>query len=400
MKKLVSWALIMALLSLFLVACSPTEAPSGAKVECPIKVGIITSQSGSHAKFGEAQMRGYELAVEEINAAGGILGCEVELVVEDDASEAANAQVAVEKLATEVNVPIIVGAYSSAATFPASGVAEEYEVPFLVPTAATDSITAQGYKWVFRICAPSAVYAGTVLDFAEAVGKPATLAIIYENTTFGSSTAEAAQADAETRGIQIVAYEAYEAGSPDYKPTLTRVKDANPDAIFFVSYLADATLLMRQCEELDLNPKLYLAGGAGFSLPEFPEQAGENAEYTTSVTQWTPDVDWPGAAQFTQKFTDKYGLAPQYHSAETYAALYVVKDALERAGSLDRTAIRDALKATDTNTIFGPIKFDEKGQNTHPMLVTQVLQGEFVTVFPLEYKAQDAVVPVPSWSDR
>ena len=384
---------------------APSDSASQADTSEPIEIGVITSLTGSEAKFGEAHMRGYEIALEEINAAGGVLGRPLKLVVEDDASKPENAISAAEKLATQTKVPLIIGSYTSAATLPAAQTATKYQVPFIVPTAAADNITEFGSKYVFRINSPSSEYANTAINFLMDQVKPQTLAIIYENTNFGTSTAQPAKELAEKAGIQVVAFEGYAKGAPDFKPMLSQVKSKNPDAVLFVSYLLDATLLMRQIRELDFNPKVYIGAGAGFSTPEFvrEEGAGKDAEYTFSATLWTTDVTWKGAREFTEQFIERYGVEPAYHSAETHAALYLVKDVLERAGSLDRQAVRDALAATDLDpdaTIFGPVKFDEKGQNAHPMLVTQVQNGQYVTVWPREYAAADPILPTPTWSER
>ena len=394
-RRLLSLVLLLALVLSFSAGVYAQEE------EEPVRIGIVTSLTGSHARFGEAQLRGYELALDAINEAGGILGRPVELVIMDDTSDPETTQLMVERLITEEGVSVIIGAYSSSATLPAVGVANDYEVPMVVPTAATNAITEQGYEWVFRINAPSSVYASTMLDFLAEMGGVENLAVIYENTAFGSNTAEAVEEYADELGLNVVDMEAYEAGSPDYRPVLTRVKDSDPDAIFFVSYLADATLLMQQAEEIDLDVQAFAAGGAGFSLPDFPANAGENAEFTLSVTQWTPEVAWPGAAEFTEAFEEAYDVAPQYHSAETYAALFVVADAIERAGTADDPeAIRDALRETDMDTVFGPVKFDENGQNAHPMLVTQVINGEFVTVWPPDAASMEPIYPVPAWAER
>jgi branched-chain amino acid transport system substrate-binding protein len=159
---------------------------------------------------------------------------------------------------------------------------------------------------------------------------------------------------------------------------------------------------MQQSKELDLNVEAFAAGGAGFSLPDFPKNLGPNAEFTLSVTQWTPDVTWTGAADFTKAYMAAYGNeVPQYHAAQAYAALFVVADAIQRAGKADDpTAIRDALRQTKIDTIFGPIAFDKTGQNDHPMLVTQVVQGKFVTVWPTDVATTKPIYPAPKWADR
>src|SRR5262249_12109293 len=161
-------------------------------------------------------------------------------------------------------------------------------------------------------------------------------------------------------------FEAYDQGATDFTPLLTRVKSLNPDSVMMVSYLADATLLMRQSKELDFNPKVFAAGGSGVSLPDFLKRAGDAAEYTIPLTQWTPDGQWPGSREWAEKFRSIYKSEPGYHSVQAYVSLKMLADAIGRAGSTDRTAIRDAIKATNIDsTIFGPIRFDENGQNDH-----------------------------------
>lgn len=422
MRKVSQRALALLVATVLLAGCgaaktqqpAPAPATPAGQAEAPkpsspfpaeIEIGVITSMTGSEAKFGEAHMRGYQLALDEINAAGGVMGSKLKLVVEDDASKPENAISAVEKLATQNKLPLLIGSYSSAATLPAAQTATKYQVPLIVPTAAADNITGFGSKYVFRINSPSSEYASTAVNFLIEQVKPKTVAIIYENTNFGTSTAQPAKKLAEEAGIKVVAFEGYSKGAPDFKPLLTKVKGLNPEVVFYVSYLLDATLLMRQARELDFNPQVYLGAGAGFSTPEFvrSEGAGKDAEFTFSATLWTTDVVWKGTKEFAAKFKEKYGVEPAYHSAETHAALYLVKDVLERAKSLDRNALRDALAATNMGpdaTIFGPMKFNDKGQNAHPMLVTQVQNGEYVTVWPATYASAKPILPTPEWSKR
>jgi branched-chain amino acid transport system substrate-binding protein len=379
------------------VGVSVTATPAE---EMPIGIGVVTSISGSLAMFGQAHLQGYDLALQEINDGGGVLGRPVRLVFEDDGSEPAMAATAVEKLATVDQVPLILGSYSSSATLLAAGMAERHQVPFIIPTAAADEITRQGYRWIFRINAPAAVYIETLLDFLDEIAPPSRLAIVFENTGFGTSVAEAAERQARARGISVVAYHAYRTGAGDFRPLLAEVEASRPDVVIFVSYLEDAVALMVQSRELDFSPGIFAAAGAGFSLPDFPLLAADAAEFSVSVTQWTPDVGWPGAADFAGRFEAKYGYLPQYHSAEAYAALLLAADALRRAGSLEHEAIRHSLQLSDLLTVFGPIRFDQQGQNDHPMLVTQVVDGRFVTVYPPDVAVQTAVYPAPTWNNR
>ena len=388
---------IAILCSLFLSCRNGEQKPSNTG---PIPVGIISSFTGAEARFGQAHRNGYEMALDEINAAGGVLGRNLELIYHDDTSKADPAMSAVEELAENASVAAILGAYTSSSTFPATAVADRYQIPMIVPTAVTDEITRQGYKWIFRVCAPAASYGQGMVEFLRDAAGATRLAIVYENTQFGSSVARAALEWAPGGGIEVVAFEAYDSGATDFTPLLTRVKSENPDAALFVSYLADATLLMRQSKEIDFNPKVFTAGGSGFSLPDFLKGAGDTAEYTISITQWTPDAQWTGSREWAAKFRERYGSEPGYHAVQAYVALKILADAITRAGTVGRTAIRDALRTTSMDSIFGPISFDEKGQNAHPVAITQVLNGKFVTVYPPSAAIRLPVVPTPPWRAR
>src|SRR5262249_45471051 len=158
-------------------------------------------------------------------------------------------------------------------------------------TATADNVMDSRSPWVFRICAGAADYARTTIEFLQHFGAPKTMAILFENTNFGQANMRAMRVAAKAAGIALVAVEPYEAKSPDYKAVLQRVKQANPEVIYFCSYLLDAGTLMRQAREIDLNPKYYTSAGTGFAAAEFPTSkgAGNNAEYTFSVSQWLPE---------------------------------------------------------------------------------------------------------------
>jgi branched-chain amino acid transport system substrate-binding protein len=257
---------------------------------------------------------------------------------------------------------------------------------------------------VFRICAGSGAYAVATVEFLQARHAPPKMAIVYENTNFGQSNAQAMDAAAKDAGIQVVAREAYQASSPDYKSLLQRVKAADPAVIYFASYLLDAGTLMRQAAQIGLNPQYYTSAGTGFAAAEFPttdKGAGQFAEYTFSVSQWLPTAQWKGSKAFDEAFLKKAGSHPAYHAMEAYASLLTAAAVLERTSSVSPTAIRDGLKSIDLpDTPFGPVKFDERGQNHHPVLITQIIGGEYKVVYPPEAAEAQAIVPTPSWSAR
>ncbi|HXZ80181.1 MAG TPA: ABC transporter substrate-binding protein [Terriglobales bacterium] len=370
-----------------------------------IRIGVITSLTGSNAAFGQAHKNGYTIALKEINDKGGILGKQVELDYYDDQSKPDQAVQGVSKVVDQDHVPVILGAYSSESTRAILPVVTQKNVPLIIPTAVADNVMETGSPWIFRICAGSGSFARSTLDFLQKNGAPKTLAIVYENTNFGQSNDKSMKSTVEKADwIKLLDEEAYQASSPDYKSLLQRVKAKQPDVIYFASYLLDASTLMRQAEQVSLNPKYYTSAGTGFAAAEFPTQdkgAGKYAEYTYSVSQWLPSAKWKGSAEFDQKYVQLVGSHPAYHGMEAYAALLTAAAAIDAAKSAQPQAIRDALKNLNlSDTPFGPVKFDAKGQNAHPVLVTQVQGGQYKVVWPPDAAETKPIIPTPEWSKR
>src|SRR3989338_4460321 len=361
-------------------------AGSQQDADSAFKIGIITSLTGSAAAFGQAHKNGYTIALDELNAAGGVMGKKIELVYYDDQTRPDQAVQGVNKLVDQNHVPIILGAYSSENTRAIVPAVNQKNVPLVMPTATADNVLETGSPWVFRICAGSTAYATATVDFLKAMDAPRSLAIASRNPTFGESSREAMDRVARAAGFDVVDSEAYQASSPDYKALLQRVKARNPGVIYFASYLLDASTLMRQASQANLNPQFYTSAGTGFAAADFPTRdkgAGPYAEYTFSVSQWLPTARWKGSMEFDEAFFKLTGTHPAYHAMEAYAALLTAAAAIKQANSAQPAAIRDALKAIDLpETPFGPIKFDEHGQNPHQVLITQVLDGKYKVVYP------------------
>ncbi|MCC6131465.1 MAG: ABC transporter substrate-binding protein [Acidobacteria bacterium] len=368
------------------------------------KVGIPLPLTGAEAKFGEMKKIAYEMAAEEINARAGAKGTKLVFDIQDSGAKQDTSAAIVEKFITVNKYPMIAGEYSSACSSVVAATAEKYKVPYLVDTGAADKITQQGYKYVFRLNTPSSLYAKAVQNFFETVAKPESIAILYENTDFGTSTSNAIKGYCEGKNIKVVLHEGYQQGAVDFKPILQKVKSLRPDIIYMVSYLMDASLLMRQSKELDINPKAFIGGAAGHTLPEFIENAGDASAFAMSATLWTPQVKYPGAKEFNEKFIARAKKAPSYHAAEAYATAYVLEDVLKRAKSWSADDLRDALAATDMMTAFGPVKFISwdkfTNQNKMETLLGQWLNKKFETVWPENLASAKYVFPVPRWRER
>jgi len=367
------------------------------------RIGIILPLTGSQAAFGEALKNGYFIALDDINAKGGVLGKKLDLDFYADQSKPDQAVQGVAKLVDQDHVAILIGSFSSESTKAIIPAVIQRQVPLIIPAANADNVLDSKSPWVFRTCAGAADYANTTIAFLKDNGNPRTMAIVYENTNFGQAGMKAMTAAASAAGIKLVAVESYEAKSPDYKAVLQRVKAANPEAIYFGSYLLGATTLMRQSQEIDLNPRYYTSAGTGFATVEFPTSkgAGKNAEYTFSVSQWLPTVPWKGSREFDAEYFKRYNSHPTHHGMFAYAALQVAAQAINNAKSWDSAKIRDAVKSLDLSmTPFGPIKFDANGQNRHPVVVTQVQGGQYRIVWPASAADSKPIIPTPKWDQR
>lgn len=393
-----AFVVVTAILSLVMGASAGFAAET-------VKVGVLLPLTGSQAKFGEIEKRSYQMAADEINAKGGVNGKKIELLFEDDTGKPDVGRSGVEKLISREKVPVITGGYSSSVTAAAVPVAQQFKVPFVISTGSADDITEKGYDYVFRINPPASEYPNAVKSFLQGVAKDVkTVALLYENSAFGQSSSKSFEKDAAALGLKIVVKEGYQAGAIDFKPILTKVKAANPDMLYMVSYVMDASLLMRQSKELRINPKIFVGGAAGFTLPEFAKSAGDAAEGVYSATLWVDTLPFPGARDYSKKFQKKYGSETEYHGAEAYAAMYVVADALKRAKSISPKDVRDALAKTDMKTAFGPVKFVSYGkktqQNKLDTYMVQWQKGELAAVWPKNVATKKYIYPTPHWDKR
>lgn len=399
------WLPHAAILASFFCVTAAACKGGGGKQETgkTLRIGVITSLTGAQAAFGKAHKLGYEIATSEINAKGGVLGKQIEVIFYDDQGKPDQAVQGASKLIDQDHVAIVLGAYSSETTRAVIPAVTQKAIPLIMPTATADNVVETGSPWVFRICAGAKAYAAAMVDFLKNNGAPKTIAIIYENTNFGQANGKAMEAAAPAAGMTVVANEAYQATAPDYKSLLQRVKDKDPEVVYYASYLHDAITLMKQTAQIDLNPKFLTAAGTGFSAAEFPSEdkgAGKYAEYTLSVSQWLPSAKWEGSKQFDEAYFKAANTHPAYHGMQAYAALMVAADAIKNAQSEEPKKIADAIRAEHLDTPFGPIAFDAKGQNAHPVLITQIQSGQYKVVWPPDQAEAKPILTTPKWSER
>ncbi len=370
-----------------------------------IKVGVILPLTGKLAKFGEIENKSYLMAVDEINAAGGVNGKKIDLIIEDTSGKSDVGRSAIEKLINRDKVIVVGGGCSSTVTWAAIAIAQQNKVPFLVNTGSADRITEQGWEYIFRLNPPVSEYSGAFKSFAQEIASDIkTVVILHMNSVFGAYEADKIIKQAEDLGLQIVLKQSFESNATDFKPLIMNVKAKKPDLVYLIASSRDASLLMRQCQELILNPKLFVGGAVGFTLPEFQKNAGNASEYVYSTALWIPSAPYPDAQKYHDTIAARYGIVADYHGAQAYAAMYVIADALKRTITLTPEGVRNALAKTDMMTVLGPVKFvsyDKKvQQNKLPTLLVQWINGELKTVWPKKIATQKYIYPTPKWADR
>ncbi|MGE4552120.1 MAG: ABC transporter substrate-binding protein [Desulfovibrionaceae bacterium] len=398
MKRLLTLVLMLTLA--LAVGCGGGGEKAAQKTEAkgPVKVGIVLPLTGKQAKFGEIEKQSFDMALEEINAAGGVNGQQLVFLYEDDTGVPATGSSVAEKLINKDQVVMLGGGYSSSVCKSVARVSQQNKMPFLINTGSADDITEKGYDYVFRLNPPASEYAKGTESFLSDIVKPATAVTIYENSDFGTKSSEEFTNTCKKLGINVLFSEGFESGTMDFRPILIKAKEANPDLVYMVAYVNDAPQIMKQAKELQLQPKMFLGNGAGFTMPSFPETAGNAAEAVFSTTLWYQTLNYPGAKDYYDKFMKRFGKETEYHGAEAYSAAYVMADALKRAKSFSPDDVRQALAETDMMTVFGPVKFQNYNnlcnQNSVDTYLTQWINGQLALVWPTAAASAPYVYPV------
>ena len=398
-----------------LLAAGLTVGASGALAQDTIKLGAAISLSGKYSTNGGHTQAGYDMAVDIINSNGGVSvdgkTYNLEIVYYDDESTPARGAQLAERLIQQDGVDFVLGPYSSGMTKAIAPVTEKYGVPMVEANGASRSLFTQGYKYLFAVLSTSEQYLASAVDLraemAEAEGKDPsemTIAGAFENDPFSQDIRAGVIADAEKYGMEMVIDDQLPPELNDMASTLIKVKATQPDLLVVSGHAKGAALAIRQIAEMQVNvPMLAMTH---CDSADIIGNFGADAEYTLCASQWASTLSYEdeyfgSAGNFATEFEARYGYAPPYQAAESAAAVLVFKDAFERAGSLDKDAVRDALAATDMMTFYGPVKFDETGKNiAKPMVLFQVQDGEYVVVAPTKWAAAEIRYPVPPWSER
>ncbi|GKX32690.1 MAG: branched-chain amino acid ABC transporter substrate-binding protein [Rhizobiaceae bacterium MnEN-MB40S] len=369
-----------------------------------VKIGLLQPMSGFLAGDGQLASIGAKVAVEEVNAAGGIKslgGAPIELIIGDSQSNAEAGAQATETLNDE-GVSIITGGFASGISTTATQAAARYDLPFIVDTAVSDAITGRGLSNTFRF-GPSFSIATTIAlanlqrlnDAAE--DKAKTVALVHEDGLFGSGLAGLMQEKLPDMGFEIVEVISHPTPARDMSNVVLRLRSLNPDLIIPSHYYNEFVLFARTLQQQRVKPKgIYAIFGGAASSYRFVNEYPEAAEGVMDCNHWGMP-DHPATAKLMQAVKDE-GTFYAYNTPTNYALIHVVAQALEKAGSSDRAALTETLKTQDfdpTVMPYGIVKFDETGQNQNALpLNTQVQNGDIKVIYPEDYAQAEPVFPV------
>jgi branched-chain amino acid transport system substrate-binding protein len=322
-----------------------------------IRVGGIAPLSGAVAVYGVECKNGIDLAIAEINAAGGINGQKIEFICEDDEGDAAKSVSAYKKLITKDKTRIIIGSLTSGCTIAITKQAQANKVLQIAPAATAVNVTDAG-NYIFRACFIDPFQGRVGGKFASENLGAKKAAILYDiGNDYSVGLTDNFVSEFTKNGGTIVAKESYGAGEKDFNAIITKVKAANPDVVYLPDYYSTVALIAKQLRAQGVNTPIVGADGWD-GLTENADDSVLNGYYSNHYAE---DSDSPAVQKFVKNFEAKYGKKPNSFAALGYDSVYMLKDAILKAGtSTDIAKIREALEATDADYVTGHIKFDEK----------------------------------------
>src|SRR3984957_5884041 len=387
-----------------------------------VKIGVIYPLAGNAASAGQSAKDAVNLGAEIVNTAHPELknlpfgataglpnlgGAKIEL---DEADHQGNPQVAQQqtlRLITQDHVAAMLGSYHSSVTLVATAVAERQGVPYLVADSVAANITGRGFKWTFRTTpfAPdfAKAYAKFLTDLKNSGTRVNNIAVVNENTDYGTSVSASILDAAKAANIPVAAQIAYSANSSDVTAQVLQLKSTNPDVVIFVSYTADIILYFKTMKNLDYLPPIIIGDDAGFSAPRFNPNGGDLAQGAVNPSAF--DIGKPGTNSYIvdQMFKAKYGRDLDDTSARWMQGFFVLADAINRAGSTEPDKIQAALKATDLKPDqlmigYNGVKFDDTGQNVlASTFLIQLKDKAYVSVWPADRATSKLEWPMKGW---
>jgi branched-chain amino acid transport system substrate-binding protein len=408
-----------------LCAASISVALSGAAFaqDKTVKIGAVFPLSGNAASAGIHAKFAIETAMDIINNAhpelgnfplaknaglGGLGGAKVEVVFADNQGSPATGQNQTLRLITEEKVVALTGAYQSGITLTASAIAEKYGIPFVNGESVAANLTERGFKWFFRVTPVASDFAKIYHDFLKdmkAAGvKTDNVALVHDNTEYGTSVANVITSVFKENGQSISQDIAYAVNATDVQSQVLQLKEKKPDVVIMIAYASDAILYQKTMQALDYKPPMIIADDSGFSDPSFIKAVGKISQGVFNRSSWNVGPPGSATAIIADMYKKKSGDEMDDTAARQMQAFFVLVDAIDRAASTEPAKVQAALKATDLKPDqlmmgYKGVKFDDKGQNILASgLIIQLQDGEnYVAVWPKASSDKSPVTPYKGW---
>ncbi len=332
----------------------------GAQAQETVKIGLIQPLTGSVAYNGTTDVNGSKLALDEINAKGGVLGKKLELVIEDGQCKPANSVNAAEKLIQRDKVAALSGAFCSSATLAVMPVAANNKIPLVTGVSSSAELTEKGNRWFFRATETDALLAKSFAKILFDQLKLRKVAYIGVNDDWGRGGVAEFEKQMTALGATTVMKEYFEHGTSDFYTILTKLKASGADGAFVAAETQDGSIFVKQKAEFGLQLKVF--GVGSWATADFMKLTGASSEGIYAAVPYASTMDTPKNKAFVEAYTARYKEAPGKYSAAGYNAINILAAAINRAGSTDAEKIREALTKTDYEGPNGKFVFDAKGQ--------------------------------------
>jgi branched-chain amino acid transport system substrate-binding protein len=330
--------------------------------------------------------------------------CEVEIIYYDDESDPDTSANLIEKLINEDKVDFLLGPYSSGITMGTSAIAEKYGVIMVEAHGASEALFERGFNNLFAVLTPAGNYTESALKALADKGAK-TVVIAHLDLAFPTAAADGAQKWAAEYGMKVLAVEKYPADTADLSAIMTKFRDLDPDVFIGAGHFNSSMLFVRSAQELGFAP-MAMVLTVGPDSPEFLEELGKDANYIMGPAQWDKTLSYEDeyfgtAADYAERYMERWGEAPPYQAASSTAAALTLHLAIEQANSLEMDAVREALRNLDIVTFYAPINFDDTGKNSaKPMVTIQIQNGVITVVAPTEAAVGEMQIPMPPWEER
>jgi branched-chain amino acid transport system substrate-binding protein len=359
--------------SLFLTGCSKPADQSGGDT---IKVGEYASLTGSEATFGQSSHKGTQLAVDELNASGGVLGKKIQLLTEDNQSQAGQSATVVRKLISSDGVVAILGEVASSRSLEAAPICQQNKIPMISPASTNPKVTEAG-DYIFRVCFIDPFQGTVMANFARKTLKLQNVAVLTDvKSDYSVGLAKFFKAGVVAGGGKIAVEQNYSGGDKDFNAQLTSIKASNPDGIFVPGYYTEVGLIALQAKQLGLTVPIF--GGDGWESSSLVPIGGVALEGDYFSTHFSPEDTSPAVQNFVKQYKQKFNETPDAMAALGYDSVMILADAMKKTGSTDGAKVRDALAAEkDFPGVTGNLTMDANRNASKPAVILAIKNGTF-----------------------